>query len=145
MFEDASAVHTLVVDGAGEYEGANYVGKLVKYHSTNSAAAQADGNSIVIPIESNLQKTTATVTYEVVDGKSVFTFVIDTTANVAWISTFTTYAGQYDSAEVVEQQDVAVSYFRTDWKGGVKVLIDASAPQNPLLSCLLYTAPSTRD
>ena len=134
VFEDASAVHTLVVDGKGEYEGANYVGKLVKYHSTNSAAAQADGNSIVIPIESNLQKTTATVTYEVVDGKGVFTFVIDTTANVAWISTFTTYAGQYDSAEVVEQQDVAVSYFRTDWKGGVKVLIDASAPQNPLLS-----------
>lgn len=134
VFEDASAVHTLVVDGAGEFEGANYVGKLVKYHSTNLAAAQADGNSIVIPIESNLQKTTATVTYEVVDGKGVFTFVIDTTANVAWISTFTTYAGQYDSAEVVEQQDVAVSYFRTDWKGGVKVLIDANAPQNPLLS-----------
>lgn len=134
VFEDAGAVHTLVVDGAGEFEGANYVGKLVKYHSTNLAAAQADGNSIVIPIESNLQKTTATVTYEVVDGKGVFTFVIDTTANVAWISTFTTYAGQYDSAEVVEQQDVAVSYFRTDWKGGVKVLIDASAPQNPLLS-----------
>ena len=134
VFEDASAVHTLVVDGAGEFEGANYVGKLVKYHSTNLAAAQADGNSIVIPIESNLQKTTATVTYEVVDGKGVFTFVIDTTANVAWISTFTTYAGQYDNAEVVEQQDVAVSYFRTDWKGGVKVLIDANAPQNPLLS-----------
>lgn len=134
VFEDAGAVHTLVVDGEGEYEGANYVGKLVKYHSTNAAAAQADGNSIVIPIESNLQKTTVAVTYEVVDGKSVFTFVIDTKVNVAWLTTFTAYAGQYDSAEVVEQQDVAVSYFNTDWKGGVKVLIDSTAPQNPLLS-----------
>lgn len=134
VFEDAGAVHTLVVDGEGEYEGANYIGKLVKYHSTNAAAAQADGNSIVIPIESNLQKTGATVTYEVVDGKSVFTFVIDTNVNVAWLTTFTAYAGQYDSAEVVEQQDVAVSYFNTDWKGGVKVLIDSTAPQNPLLS-----------
>lgn len=134
VFEDAGAVHTLVVDGEGEFEGANYVGKLVKYHSTNSAAAQADGNSIVIPIESNLQKTTVAVTYEVVDGKSVFTFVIDTNVNVAWLTTFTAYAGQYDSAEVVEQQDVAVSYFNTDWKGGVKVLIDSTAPQNPLLS-----------
>lgn len=134
VFEDAGAVHTLVVDGEGEFEGANYVGKLVKYHSTNSAAAQADGNSIVIPIESNLQKTTVAVTYEVVDGKSVFTFVIDTKVNVAWLTTFTAYAGQYDSAEVVEQQDVAVSYFNTDWKGGVKVLIDSTAPQNPLLS-----------
>lgn len=134
VFEDAGAVHTLVVDGEGEYEGANYVGKLVKYHSTNAAAAQADGNSIVIPIESNLQKTTVAVTYEVVDGKSVFTFVIDTNVNVAWLTTFTAYAGQYDSAEVVEQQDVAVSYFNTDWKGGVKVLIDSTAPQNPLLS-----------
>lgn len=134
VFEDTGAVHTLVVDGEGEYEGANYVGKLVKYHSTNAAAAQADGNSIVIPIESNLQKTTVAVTYEVVDGKSVFTFVIDTNVNVAWLTTFTAYAGQYDSAEVVEQQDVAVSYFNTDWKGGVKVLIDSTAPQNPLLS-----------
>lgn len=134
VFEDASAVHTLVVDGPGDYTGEDYTGKLVKYHTTGSTSAQADGNTIVIPVETNLQRTNVTVTYEVVDGKGTFTFVIDTTATVAWITQFTAYAGQYDSAAVVEQQDVAVGYYRTDWKGGVKVLIDSNSPQNPIFN-----------
>ncbi len=130
-FEDANgAMHALVVNGLGEYEGESYVASIANYiTSASSTSTVAVGNQMTI----NINGTDVNVSYVSEGGNSIFTFAIPApaTAFFEWISTFSVFCGQYASINAIDIDDQSVEYINNDWKGGVKVLIDSIAPIAP--------------
>ena len=131
-FEDANgAMHAIVVNGMGDYEGDSYVAGIANYiSSVSGAATTAVGNNITI----NINGVDINVAYAVEGGNSTFTFTIPTpaTAFFEWISTFSMFCGQYASINAIDIDEQSVEYINNDWKGGIKVLIDGIAPTVPL-------------
>ena len=132
-FEDANgAMHAIVVNGMGDYEGDSYVAGIANYiTSASGAATMAVGNDITI----NINGVDVNVAYAVDEGgNGTFTFTIPTpaTAFFEWISTFSMFCGQYASINAIDIDEQSVEYINNDWKGGIKVLIDGIAPTVPL-------------
>lgn len=131
-FEDANgAMHAIVVNGMGDYEGDSYVAGIVDYiTSASGTATTAVGNDITI----NINGVDVNVAYAVEGGNGTFTFTIPTpaTAFFEWISTFSMFCGQYASINAIDIDEQSVEYINNDWKGGIKVLIDGIAPTVPL-------------
>lgn len=132
-FEDANgAMHAIVVNGMGDYEGDSYVAGIANYiTSASGAATTAVSNDITI----NINGVDVNVAYAVDEGgNGTFTFTIPTpaTAFFEWISTFSMFCGQYASINAIDIDEQSVEYINTDWKGGIKVLIDGIAPTVPL-------------
>lgn len=131
-FEDANgAMHAIVVNGMGDYEGDSYVAGIVDYISSASGTATtAVSNDITI----NINGVDVNVAYAVEGGNGTFTFTIPTpaTAFFEWISTFSMFCGQYASINAIDIDEQSVEYINYDWKGGIKVLIDGIAPTVPL-------------
>lgn len=132
-FEDANgAMHAIVVNGMGDYEGDSYVAGIANYiTSASGAATTAVGNDITI----NINGVDVNVAYAVDEGgNGTFTFTIPTpaTAFFEWISTFSMFCGQYASINAIDIDEQSVEYINNDWKGGIKVLIDGIAPTVPL-------------
>lgn len=132
-FEDANgAMHAIVVNGMGDYEGDSYVAGIVDYiTSASGAATTAVSNDITI----NINGVDVNVAYAVDEGgNGTFTFTIPApaTAFFEWISTFSMFCGQYASINAIDIDEQSVEYINNDWKGGIKVLIDGIAPTVPL-------------
>lgn len=132
-FEDANgAMHAIVVNGMGDYEGDSYVAGIANYiTSASGAATTAVSNDITI----NINGVDVNVAYAVDEGgNGTFTFAIPTpaTAFFEWISTFSMFCGQYASINAIDIDEQSVEYINNDWKGGIKVLIDGIAPTVPL-------------
>lgn len=132
-FEDANgAMHAIVVNGMGDYEGDSYVAGIANYiTSASGAATMAVSNDITI----NINGVDVNVAYAVDEGgNGTFTFTIPTpaTAFFEWISTFSMFCGQYASINAIDINEQSVEYINNDWKGGIKVLIDGIAPTVPL-------------
>lgn len=131
-FEDANgAMHAIVVNGMGDYEGDSYVAGIANYITSASVAATtAVGNDITI----NINGVDVNVAYAVEGGNGTFTFTIPTpaTAFFEWISTLSMFCGQYASINAIDIDEQSVEYINNDWKGGIKVLIDGIAPTVPL-------------
>lgn len=131
-FEDANgAMHAIVVNGMGDYEGDSYVAGIVDYiTSASGAATTAVSNDITI----NINGVDVNVAYAVEGGNGTFTFTIPApaTAFFEWISTFSMFCGQYASINAIDIDEQSVEYINNDWKGGIKVLIDGIAPTVPL-------------
>lgn len=131
-FEDANgAMHAIVVNGMGDYEGDSYVAGIVDYiTSASGTATTAVSNDITI----NINGVDVNVAYAVEGGNGTFTFTIPTpaTAFFEWISTFSMFCGQYASINAIDIDEQSVEYINYDWKGGIKVLIDGIAPTVPL-------------
>ncbi len=131
-FEDANgAMHAIVVNGMGDYEGDSYVAGIVDYiTSASGTATTAVSNDITI----NINGVDVNVAYAVEGGNGTFTFTIPTpaTAFFEWISTFSMFCGQYASINAIDIDEQSVEYINNDWKGGIKVLIDGIAPTIPL-------------
>lgn len=132
-FEDANgAMHAIVVNGMGDYEGDSYVAGIANYiSSVSDASTTAVGNNITI----NINGVDVNVAYAVDEGgNGTFTFTIPTpaTAFFEWISTFSMFCGQYASINAIDIDEQSVEYINNDWKGGIKVLIDGIAPTVPL-------------
>lgn len=139
VFEDSKYTHLIMVDGLGEYSGSSY-GKIVRYSGTNNSISptistdNAGLTSITLPIVSNLNTADVNITYQIVNGNGVFTFVTDTQSNFAWVTQFTAYAGQYQSVNEIDKQDVTVSCGSSGLSGSINVLVDVTNPQNPSLN-----------
>lgn len=132
-FEDANgAMHAIVVNGMGDYEGDSYVAGIANYiTSASGTATTAVSNDITI----NINGVDVNVAYAVDEGgNGTFTFTIPTpaTAFFEWISTFSMFCGQYASINAIDIDEQSVEYINNDWKGGIKVLIDGIAPMVPL-------------
>lgn len=132
-FEDANgAMHAIVVNGMGDYEGDSYIAGIANYiTSASGTATTAVSNDITI----NINGVDVNVAYAVDEGgNGTFTFTIPTpaTAFFEWISTFSMFCGQYASINAIDIDEQSVEYINTDWKGGIKVLIDGIAPTVPL-------------
>lgn len=131
-FEDANgAMHAIVVNGMGDYEGDSYVAGIVDYiTSASGTATTAVSNDITI----NINGVDVNVAYAVEGGNGTFTFTIPApaTAFFEWISTFSMFCGQYASINAIDIDEQSVEYINNDWKGGIKVLIDGIAPTVPL-------------
>ena len=131
-FEDANgAMHAIVVNGMGDYEGDSYVAGIANYiTSASGTATTAVSNDITI----NINGVDINVAYAVEGGNGTFTFTIPTpaTAFFEWISTFSMFCGQYASINAIDIDEQSVEYINNDWKGGIKVLIDGIAPTVPL-------------
>lgn len=132
-FEDANgAMHAIVVNGMGDYEGDSYVAGIVDYiTSASGTATTAVSNDITI----NINGVDVNVAYAVDEGgNGTFTFTIPApaTAFFEWISTFSMFCGQYASINAIDIDEQSVEYINNDWKGGIKVLIDGIAPTVPL-------------
>lgn len=132
-FEDANgAMHAIVVNGMGDYEGDSYVAGIANYiTSASGAATMTVSNDITI----NINGVDVNVAYAVDEGgNGTFTFTIPTpaTAFFEWISTFSMFCGQYASINAIDIDEQSVEYINNDWKGGIKVLIDGIAPTVPL-------------
>lgn len=132
-FEDANgAMHAIVVNGMGDYEGDSYVAGIANYiTSASGTATTAVSNDITI----NINGVDVNVAYAVDEGgNGTFTFTIPTpaTAFFEWISTFSMFCGQYASINAIDIDEQSVEYINYDWKGGIKVLIDGIAPTVPL-------------
>lgn len=132
-FEDANgAMHAIVVNGMGDYEGDSYVAGIANYiTSASGTATTAVSNDITI----NINGVDVNVAYAVDEGgNGTFTFTIPTpaTAFFEWISTFSMFCGQYASINAIDIDEQSVEYINKDWKGGIKVLIDGIAPTVPL-------------
>ena len=127
-FEDANgAMHAIVVNGMGDYEGDSYVAGIANYiTSASGAATMAVSNDITI----NINGVDVNVAYAVEGGNGTFTFTIPApaTAFFEWISTFSMFCGQYASINAIDIDEQSVEYINNDWKGGIKVLIDGIAP-----------------
>lgn len=132
-FEDANgAMHAIVVNGMGDYEGDSYVAGIANYiTSASGAATMAVSNDITI----NINGVDVNVAYAVDEGgNGTFTFTIPApaTAFFEWISTFSMFCGQYASINAIDIDEQSVEYINNDWKGVIKVLIDGIAPTVPL-------------
>lgn len=132
-FEDANgAMHAIVVNGMGDYEGDSYIAGIVDYiTSASGTATTAVSNDITI----NINGVDVNVAYAVDEGgNGTFTFTIPApaTAFFEWISTFSMFCGQYASINAIDIDEQSVEYINNDWKGGIKVLIDGIAPTVPL-------------
>lgn len=132
-FEDANgAMHAIVVNGMGDYEGDSYIAGIANYiTSASGTATTAVSNDITI----NINGVDVNVAYAVDEGgNGTFTFTIPTTATAffEWISTFSMFCGQYASINAIDIDEQSVEYINNDWKGGIKVLIDGIAPTVPL-------------
>lgn len=131
-FEDANgAMHAIVVNGMGDYEGDSYVAGIANYiTSASGTATTVVSNDITI----NINGVDVNVAYAVEGGNGTFTFTIPTpaTAFFEWISTFSMFCGQYASINAIDIDEQSVEYINNDWKGGIKVLIDGIAPTVPL-------------
>ncbi len=159
IFEDANNTYMLTLDGAGDRrtDGRGYgYGNLVTY-GTSVKMDNASSNEIVLELLSNLQNATANVKVELQDdGKTVnLIFVFDNPLQtIAFISEFNVYAGQYDKIESPDSDEMAKNYIAPDWKDGVHVLIDRTAPvmpelndagENDNLEVFNYEFPATRN
>lgn len=132
-FEDANgAMHAIVVNGMGDYEGDSYIAGIANYiTSASGTATTAVSNDITI----NINGVDVNFAYAVDEGgNGTFTFTIPTpaTAFFEWISTFSMFCGQYASINAIDIDEQSVEYINNDWKGGIKVLIDGIAPTVPL-------------
>lgn len=132
-FEDANgAMHAIVVNGMGDYEGDSYIAGIANYiTSASGTATTAVSNDITI----NINGVDVNVAYAVDEGgNGTFTFTIPApaTAFFEWISTFSMFCGQYASINAIDIDEQSVEYINNDWKGGIKVLIDGIAPTIPL-------------
>lgn len=132
-FEDANgAMHAIVVNGMGDYEGDSYIAGIANYiTSASGTATTAVSNDITI----NINGVDVNVAYAVDEGgNGTFTFTIPApaTAFFEWISTFSMFCGQYASINAIDIDEQSVEYINNDWKGGIKVLIDGIAPTVPL-------------
>lgn len=132
-FEDANgAMHAIVVNGMGDYEGDSYIAGIANYiTSASGTATTAVSNDTTI----NINGVDVNVAYAVDEGgNGTFTFTIPTpaTAFFEWISTFSMFCGQYASINAIDIDEQSVEYINNDWKGGIKVLIDGIAPTVPL-------------
>ena len=131
-FEDANgAMHAIVVNGMGDYEGDSYIAGIANYiTSASGTATTAVSNDITI----NINGVDVNVAYAVEGGNGTFTFTIPApaTAFFEWISTFSMFCGQYASINAIDIDEQSVEYINNDWKGGIKVLIDGIAPTVPL-------------
>ncbi len=133
-FEDSSgAMYAFVINGEGEFTGDEYVPTLMNY-VTAKTTTSVENNTHQITINGH----TITVKYAVENGKGTLIFSIPkpaaTDAFYEWVSDFSAFEGQYDSIKAIDNDDYALEYVDTDWKGGVKVLIDVEKPTNPIMS-----------
>ncbi len=159
IFEDANNTYMLTLDGSGDRRtgGRGYgYANLVSY-GTSLEMHTASSNQIALNLLSNLQPATANVSVALQDDGSTvdLTFVFDDPAQtIAFITEFNVYAGQYDKIESPDSDEMATSYINPDWKDGVHVLIDRTAPQTPELNdagenenleVFNYEFPSTRN
>ncbi len=133
-FEDSSgAMYAFVINGKGEFTGDEYVPTLMNY-VTAKTTTSVENNTHQITINGH----TITVKYAVENGKGTLIFSIPkpaaTDAFYEWVSDFSAFEGQYDSIKAIDNDDYALEYVDTDWKGGVKVLIDVEKPTNPIMS-----------
>lgn len=134
VFEGSNDTYFIVVDGKGEHSGSDY-GKLVRYGSAQSVK-DASGNTFSLELQNYLQTTTANVSVRKTSkGEITVTFAFTGQETVAFVTEFVAYIGQYNTATAVESDDMAKQYSdNTNWRGGVNVLIDRTAPETPVIS-----------
>ncbi len=133
-FEDSSgAMHAFVINGPGEFSGDTYTATLLKYVTSKETASVANNRHTI-----SINGQTITVGYAEENKKGTLTFSIPkpaaTDAFYEWVSDFSAFEGQYDSIRAIDSDDNALEYVDTDWKGGVKVLIDIQKPTTPIMS-----------
>lgn len=124
------AMHALVFNGAGEYNGDVYVPTMLKHIQDGSSSAVADNK-----VEMMIGGVNVTITLSEVDNKNVITFKVPSPTKESgmtfyeWVSMFTAYEGQFDDIGDIDSE--AIEYTEAVWSDGVKVLIDSIAPIAP--------------
>lgn len=124
------ALHALVFNGAGEYNGDVYVPTMLKHIQDGSSSAVADNK-----VEMMIGGVKVTITLSEVDNKNVITFKVPSPTKESgmtfyeWVSLFTAYEGQFDDIGDIDAE--AIEYTEAVWSDGVKVLIDSIAPIAP--------------
>lgn len=124
------ALHALVFNGAGEYNGGVYVPTMLKHIQDGSSSAVADNK-----VEMMIGGVKVTITLSEVDNKNVITFKVPSPTKESgmtfyeWVSMFTAYEGQFDDIGDIDSE--AIEYTEAVWSDGVKVLIDSIAPIAP--------------
>lgn len=124
------AMHALVFNGAGEYNGDVYVPTMLKHIQDGSSSAVADNK-----VEMMIGGVKVTITLSEVDNKNVITFKVPSPTKESgmtfyeWVSMFTAYEGQFDDIGDIDAE--AIEYTEAVWSDGVKVLIDSIAPIAP--------------
>lgn len=124
------ALHALVFNGAGEYNGDVYVPTMLKHIQDGSSSAVADNK-----VEMMIGGVKVTITLSEVDNKNVITFKVPSPTKESgmtfyeWVSMFTAYEGQFDDIGDIDSE--AIEYTEAVWSDGVKVLIDSIAPIAP--------------
>lgn len=124
------ALHALVFNGAGEYNGDGYVPTMLKHIQDGSSSAVADNK-----VEIEIGGVKVTITLSEVDNKNVITFKVPSptkesgVAFYEWVSLFTAYEGQFNDIGDIDAE--AIEYTAAAWSDGVKVLIDSIAPIAP--------------
>lgn len=150
-FEDESGnIYALSANGSGEYDGDNYIPTLLRFMSSNGVVLVENNELSVV-----INEQTILIKY----AKGVFTFSIPAPEKGSffyeWISVFSAFEGQYTSLNAIDNDDNAIEYINSSWKGGVKVLIDTEKPDIPGFSDEdgflkefdegIYTIPQLRD
>ena len=126
-FEDENDnMYALSANGPGEYEGDEYVPTLLKFMKSDSVAI-VENNELSININGQ------TVSIKFSNGGFTFSIPAPQTGNFyyEWISVFSAFEGQYTSLNAIDNDDNAIEYINSNWKGGVKVLIDTEKPDIP--------------
>lgn len=124
------ALHALVFNGAGEYNGDVYVPTMLKHIQDGSSSAVVDNK-----VEMMIGGVKVTITLSEVDNKNVITFKVPSPTKESgmtfyeWVSMFTAYEGQFDDIGDIDSE--AIDYTEAVWSDGVKVLIDSIAPIAP--------------
>ena len=129
-FEDENGnMYALSANGPGEYEGDEYVPTLLRFMKSDSVAIVENNE---LPININGQ----TVSIKFSNGGFTFSISAPQTGNFyyEWISVFSAFEGQYTSLNAIDNDDNAIEYINSSWKGGVKVLIDTEKPAIPEFS-----------
>lgn len=124
------AMHALVFNGVGEYNGDVYVPTMLKHIQDGSSSAVVDNK-----VEMMIGGVNVTITLSEVDNKNVITFKVPSPTKESgmtfyeWVSLFTAYEGQFDDIGDIDSE--AIEYTEAVWSDGVKVLIDSIAPIAP--------------
>lgn len=129
-FEDENGnMYALSANGPGEHEGDEYVPTLLRFMKSDSVAIVENNE---LPININGQ----TVSIKFSNGGFTFSISAPQTGNFyyEWISVFSAFEGQYTSLNAIDNDDNAIEYINSSWKGGVKVLIDTEKPAIPEFS-----------
>lgn len=129
-FEDENGnMYALSANGPGEHEGDEYVPTLLRFMKSDSVAIVENNE---LPININGQ----TVSIKFSNGGFTFSISAPQTGNFyyEWISVFSAFEGQYTSLNAIDNDDNAIEYINSSWKGGVKVLIDTEKPDIPEFS-----------